>query len=59
MDERGNIWDRVCGLDKINCEIGIQKRGRTDLTNLYYSSPAIVRDFSAQGKLNFSILVMD
>ena len=27
MDERGNIWDQVCGLDKINCEIGIQKRG--------------------------------
>ena len=58
MDERGNIWDLVCRLDKINCEIGIQKQGITDLTNLYYTSPARVRDFSIQGKLNFSRSVL-
>ena len=49
----------MCGLDEVNREIGIQKRGTTDLTNLYYTSPARVRDFSVQGKLNFSISVLD
>jgi len=28
--------DRVCGLEEADCQIGVQKRGRTDMTDLHY-----------------------
>jgi len=49
----------VCELDKVNREIGVQKRGRTDLTNLYHTGTARVRGFSLQGRQNFSMSITD
>jgi len=46
VDCEVEIWTRKavceigCGLDKVNREIGVQKRGRTDLTDLYYTDPS-------------------
>ena len=40
---RFGMWDHVRGLEEEECWIGIQKRGRMDMTDLYYT-PARVRD---------------
>ena len=45
MDERGDMWNRVCRLDKINCETGMQIRVRTDLTCITLVQPECGRHF--------------
>jgi len=50
-DARGGMQDRVCGLEEVNCQIGVQKGGRMDMTDLHYYLSQSTRLFLRSTKL--------
>jgi len=47
--------DWVRGLEEVNNQIGVRKRGRKDATDLNYTTPARLRKMFSQGRPNFSV----